>query len=196
MKRTLLILSACILVFTSGCGILAPSHPTPAPTPTVEKPTAEKPVAENPAVEKPTVEKPTPQAPVKVKVFLIALEDNGKSGKKLDTGDSLVPVLREINTPITPLRGAYEELLSLKDRNYGQSGLFNPLSNSDLKVDSISVQNGIATVNLSGQMSLGGVMDIPRVKGQLTETALQFSTVKAVEINVNGRKLDDVLSLK
>ncbi|HZW83005.1 MAG TPA: GerMN domain-containing protein [Candidatus Deferrimicrobium sp.] len=191
MKKILLILSACILVISSGCGILAPAHPTPAPTPTVEKPTAEKPTAENPGVEK-----PTPQAPVKVKVFLIALEDNGKSGKKLDTGDSLVSVLREISTPITPLRGAYEELLSLKDRNYGQSGLFNPLSTSDLKVDNISVQNGIATVNLSGQMSLGGVMDIPRVKGQLTETALQFSTIKAVIINVNGRKLDDVLSLK
>lgn len=131
-----------------------------------------------------------------IKVFLIAIEDNGKSGKKLDTGDSVVAVERVISTPETPLKGALSDLLSIKDRIYGKSGLYNSLYQSNLKVESAKIENGAATVNLSGTLRLGGVMDIPRVKAQLIETVMQFSSVKGSNIYINGKTLDEALSLK
>ncbi|QAT40134.1 GerMN domain-containing protein [Clostridium sp. JN-9] len=131
-----------------------------------------------------------------IKVFLIAIDDNGKSGKKLDTGDSVVAVERVISTPETPLKGALSDLFSIKDRIYGKSGLYNTLYKSNLKVESAKIVNGAATVNLSGTFSLGGVMDIPRVKAQLIETVMQFQSVKSAKIYINGKTLDDALSLK
>ncbi len=184
MKRLIVFVLACTLAVVTGCATLAPAHSITEPAPVAEKPKQEQPT--------PVVAKTS----TLVKVFLVALNDNGKTGKKLDSGDSLVPVIKEITNPVTPLRGSLEALLSIKQRNYGESGLYNPLCSSNLKVDNITVQNGLAVIDLSGSLSLGGVLDIPRVKGQLTETALQFSTVKAVLIRVNGKKLDDALSLK
>jgi len=70
------------------------------------------------------------------------------------------------------------------------------LYQSDLQLESISLENGIAVINLTGTMALGGVCDIPRVEAQLESTVLQFSTVQEVSIFVNGKPLKDVLSLK
>jgi hypothetical protein len=39
-------------------------------------------------------------------------------------------------------------------------------------------------------------MDSPRIKAQLEETALQFSTVTKVSVYINDKSLEDVLSLK
>jgi spore germination protein GerM len=87
-------------------------------------------------------------------------------------------------------------LFSLKDRFYGESGFYNSLYQSNLKVDSAKIENGIATIKLSGNLMLGGVMDNPRVKAQITETALQFSTIKEVRIFINDKTIDEALSLK
>lgn len=132
----------------------------------------------------------------KVEIYLIALDDNGKSGQKLATGDSLVGVEREITPTPTPLRAALDELLTLKTRDYGQSRLYNPLYQSDLKVESAAITAGKAVIRLTGQLQLSGDMDGPRVEAQIEETALQFSTVKDVEVTLNGKNLHDALSLK
>jgi hypothetical protein len=39
-------------------------------------------------------------------------------------------------------------------------------------------------------------MDNPRVKAQIEETALQFSTVKKVSVYLKDKTLDEALSLK
>jgi Sporulation and spore germination len=138
----------------------------------------------------------TPRTFTQVKVFLIALEDNGKAGSLVGCGDSVVGVERVIAPTTAPLTAGLRELLSIHDRLYGQSGLYNALYQSDLQVSKVTIVNGAATIRLTGQLLLGGECDDPRVAAQLTNTALQFSTVNSVEIFVNDIPLNDVLSGK
>jgi hypothetical protein len=131
-----------------------------------------------------------------VQIFLVALEDNGQSGKLVGCGDSAVAVQVEIPPTQGVLKASLEALLSLKDQYYGESGLYNALYQSDLKVESVSIEGEKATIYLTGTLMMGGECDTPRVEAQIIETAKQFSTVKDVAVFVNGRTLADVLSLK
>ena len=146
----------------------------------------------------PPLQEPSTQTAkeVHVKIYLIALNDNGKSGKDIGTGDSLVPVERVISTPNIPLKSAFNELLALKEPYYGQSGLYNALYRSNLKLEKATITNGKAEIYFSGTLSLGGIMDNPRVEQQLNETALQFATVQEVQIYLNNQTIKDALSLK
>jgi hypothetical protein len=131
-----------------------------------------------------------------VQIYLIALEDNGQSGQPVGCGDSAIPVT--VETPHTQevLKASMETLLSMKEQFYGESGLYNALYQSDLQMESITLENGKAVINLVGTLMLGGVCDNPRVKAQLEATALQFSTVQEVSIFINGKPLDEALSLQ
>ncbi|MBI1299238.1 LysM peptidoglycan-binding domain-containing protein [bacterium] len=126
-------------------------------------------------------------------IYLIALEDEGRSGTQIGCGDSVVPVEVEIEPTLAVLTAAMNSLLDLDERFYGESGLYNALYRSDLSVDSISLVNGVATINLSGEVSLGGVCDVPRFEAQLRQTALQYYTVDSVEITINGEPLAQVV---
>ena len=131
-----------------------------------------------------------------VQVFLIAVGDNGLTGSAVGCGDSAVPV--QVQTPPTSqvLQAALTSLLSIKDQFYGQSGLYNALYQSDLQVESITIVAGKASVYLTGTLLMGGECDTPRVRAQLEQTILQFPTVTAADIFINGKPLADVLSLK
>ncbi|MCL4295358.1 MAG: GerMN domain-containing protein [Anaerolineae bacterium] len=163
------------------------------------------PAANGPAAAPPpaTVEPlptPTPRPPgqggfTHVQIYLVALGDNGQSGQKIGCDDSLIAVEREITPTIAPLRASLNELLSLREQYDGQSGLYNALYQSDLKIDDIGLANGRATIYLSGRYTLGGVCDLPRFEAQLEATALQFSTVDQVAIFLNGQALEEALSL-
>lgn len=131
-----------------------------------------------------------------VKIFLVALDDQGESGKKIGCGDSLVAVERAIPDTTTPLRAALEELLSISDQYYGQSGLYNSLYQSQLKVESVSLENGKAIISLSGEYKLGGVCDNPRFQTQIEETASQFPSVSEVSVFINGVALETIVSGK
>lgn len=133
---------------------------------------------------------------MRVQIFLVAIDDGGKAGKKIGCGDSVVAVDRFVPVTNAPLRAALTELFSLRDRNYGQSGLYNALYQSTLKVDSASVIDAKATISLSGKVTLGGACDNPRFEAQIKETALQFSTVKSVTVYINGIPIEQVLSEK
>jgi len=174
-----------------------PAGATQAPT----KPaaTATKPAVATLAPTKPAATQAPPIATVSVKearIFMIALNDNGASGKKIGCGDSLVPVTITLPDPNAPLRGALDRLFAVRTQYYGQSGLYNALFRSDLHIVSVTITNSIAEIKLSGSLTLGGVCDAPRVQAQLEEIALQFSTVKQVNIFVNGKRLQDLLSGK
>jgi len=131
-----------------------------------------------------------------VKIYLVAIGDNGVSGTKIGCDDSLVAV--DVGIPPTSgvLRAALTELLAIDSEMYGNSGLYNALYQSDLEIADLSVINGVARIYLTGDLMLGGVCDHPRVEEQLRNIALQFSTVSSVEIFINGIPLKDVLSLK
>lgn len=167
---------------------LTPAPPTPAavaPSLTVAPKTKGK---------APTATKP-PKT-LTLKVFLITMNDNGVSGKLVGCGDSAVAANVQVPYTTGVLRAALTKLLSIKDKNYGQSGLYNVLYQSTLKISSLALQNGVATIHLTGKMTLGGECDNPRVQAELEETALQFSTVKSVSIYINNVLLQKALSLK
>ena len=138
---------------------------------------------------------PTPTAAQQtVKVFLIALEDNGQSGTLVGCGDSAIPVTVIIPSTQGVLRAALEKLLSIKQQFYGESGLYNALYQSDLQLKSVTIDQGKAIIHLTGTLMLGGVCDNPRVAAQIEQTALQFSTVNDVAVFINDTTLEEVLS--
>ena len=140
---------------------------------------------------------PVPSGGAKtVKIYLVAINDNGAGGTKIGCGDSLIPVTVSITPTVAVLRAALTKLLSIKSQFYGASGLYNSLYQSNLAIDSLVIQNGVATIRLSGTISMGGECDNPRFQAQLEQTALQFSTVKQASIFINGKPLSQVLSLK
>jgi len=144
-----------------------------------------------------TLPAPVNSVPQMVKLYMIAVDDNGQSGTKIGCGDSAIPVMVQIPATQGVLKAALEKLVSIKDQYYGQSGLYNALYQSDLQVESVSIDgNGKASVYLTGTLLMGGDCDTPRVEAQLRQTVLQFQTVTDVVIYINGKPLSDVLSLK
>jgi len=201
MKKHTWILVVVLMLAAAGCSVRidlggATATPVPSPSPLPPAPTALPTALPNPTALPPT---PT-QAPLglnSVLIYLIAPEDNGKSGMLVGCGDSAVPVSVAIEPTLGVLRAAYSELFKLYGKQYyGQSGLMNALYASNLSIESLAVENGTARVALKGSISLGGVCDTPRVEAQLRLTALQFSTVQDVFITLNGVPLKDALSLK
>jgi hypothetical protein len=137
---------------------------------------------------------PTTTTEQNVKIVLIALEDNGQSGTLVGCGDSAIP----INVTIPPtqgvLRAALEKLFTAKQQFYGESGYYNALYQSDLQVARVVIEQGRATIHLTGNITLGGTCDAPRVQAQIEQTALQFSTVSEVDVFLNDVPLEQALS--
>jgi len=203
---TVVIVIMLLALAAGGCSW----GPSPEPTEPVVEVTNPPIEATNPpetATEIP-VESLSPEAPAEspspestavmvdqVQIFLIALEDNGISGELIGCGDSVVAVDWPIEPTDAPIEAALSELLAIHDQFYGESGLYNALYQSDLSVESVSVDgSGVASVYLSGTMMLGGVCDNPRFEAQLEQTVRQFSWVQDVAIFVNGTPLDTLLS--
>lgn len=128
------------------------------------------------------------------KIYLIALEDKGASGKLIGCDDSVVPVEIMVDPGADALRAALETLLGLKDQYYGQSGLYNALYQSNLQVEKIEIEANELKVELVGTVMLGGACDNPRFGAQLTETVAQFAEGRQVKIEINDESLDEFLS--
>ena len=177
----------------------------PTPVPTARRPLIKGPqVTATPKSIPATKSTPSPASTVappkasggfdRVEIYLIALSDDGASGRRIGCGDSVVAVEREIEPTVGVLRAALDELFSLEEREYGQSGLINVLADSNLAVDRLALDGGRATIYLTGDILLAGVCDDPRFEAQIVETARQFSTVDEVEVFINGTSLDELLS--
>lgn len=129
-----------------------------------------------------------------VKVYLVALGDNGKRGKKIGCEDSLVAVTRKVKPTAAPLRAALDELLSMPKEYPEDSSLNNFWLGRNLRVKSVAVSRGTATIRITGEGPfIAGVCDEPRVISQIEETARQFPTVRRVKVFVNGRTLRDAV---
>lgn len=128
-----------------------------------------------------------------VKVYLVALNDNGKTGRKIGCDDSLVAVTRRVKATPAPLKAALQELLAARDGNHGK--LENFWRGQNLRVKSVSLRRGTAVIHITGEgPSVAGVCDQPRITAQVEETAKQFPYVKRVRVFVNGRPLAEVIS--
>jgi len=216
MKANKLLLFLALLVTACGrlevsieqtptlLAVLTPQHPTNTATAVITLPTEQvNPTATitvpslTPVLSTATQVRPSSTAVQQtVKIFLIALEDNGQSGILVGCGDSAVPVTVIIPRTQGVLKAALEKLLSIKEQYYGESGLYNALYQSDLQLKSVTIDQGKAVIHLTGTVMLGGVCDAPRVEAQIKQTALQFSTVSDVEVFINDIPLEEVLSQK
>jgi hypothetical protein len=214
MKRRLL-MGCMMVVGTIGilaCNAAGTATVTPVPTvtstnlpepttaPTIIEPTA-APATKAPTLSSPTTAPatlaPTSAGVDRIKIYLVAMDDKGISGDMIGCEDSIIPVDRQIARTQAPLRAALEELLTLTDQFYGESGLYNALYNSHLTVDDVTIDaNGKAMVYLEGTLLSAGTCDDPRIIAQLTYTARQFSTVKDAAIYVNGTLVQELLSTK
>ena len=131
-----------------------------------------------------------------VKIFLVALDDDGKSGKAIGCGDSLVMVERKVIASRLDPSAEYhalKELFSIKNQKDPISGLYNALYQSNLTYISGSVGEK-AVIYLSGTYALGGTCDTARFEAQLKETILQNTGAKKVEIFINDKPLEKILS--
>ena len=119
----------------------------------------------------------------------LALLDTTGSGTGKPRGcDTITLVTRTIPATTTPLTAAMQALFAEKEGTQPSSQYnFIARTKSTLKFDHASVQSGTASIYLTGSLSgLAGVCDDPRAQAQIEETALQFPTVKNVQIYLNN----------
>ncbi|HEX8293160.1 MAG TPA: GerMN domain-containing protein [Pyrinomonadaceae bacterium] len=134
---------------------------------------------------------PTPTGR-EVKVFLVALDDRGRRGRRIGCDDSLVPVTRNVIAAGAPLKAAVEELLALP-REY-EGGLRNFWAGENLRVQSAVIAGGVATIRILGTLPVAGVCDQPRIEEQINATARQFRGVRSVRVFLNGQRLARAIS--
>lgn len=128
-----------------------------------------------------------------IKIYLVALDDNGKTGKKIGCGDSLVPVTHTIEKTAAPLTAAIRELLATPQHPEESSKLENFWKGNNLKVKTASIRNHTATIHISGEVFVAGVCDEPRIKSQIEATAKQFPAVKYVKVFIGNRPLAEAI---
>lgn len=128
-----------------------------------------------------------------IKIYLVAVGDNGKTGKKIGCEDSLVAVTRKIKKTPAPLAAAIRELLATPQHPDGAPNLENFWKGRNLKVKSVVISNRTASIYLTGEVFVAGVCDEPRIESQIQETALQFPTVKKVKVFIGKRTLADAI---
>ncbi|HEX7313911.1 MAG TPA: GerMN domain-containing protein [Pyrinomonadaceae bacterium] len=131
-----------------------------------------------------------PSSGREVKVFLVALDDKGRRGRRIGCDDSLVPVTRNVAAAGTPLKAAVEELLSIP-REY--EGLGNYWAGEGLRVQSATIASGVATIRIRGTLPVAGVCDEPRIEEQIKATARQFRGVRSVRVFLNGQRLSNAI---
>jgi hypothetical protein len=176
----------------------SPASTPAAPTTPPAAPPSSAP-AGPPATQEPTQEPAPPGLPEQVApltIYYVAVGDNGVSGPKIGCGDSLVATTTapvRFTDQVGPSVGT---LLANKSRDVGLSGLINVLYQSNLTYLGGELNGSTITIWLSGQFMLGGVCDIPRAKAQLEYTAMAASGATSAQVFVNGRPIDEVLSLK
>jgi spore germination protein GerM len=98
------------------------------------------------------------------------------------------PVEREIPRTDAPARAALDELLAGPtpvEQTEGYSTSLNP----GVTIRSLTIREGLATVDFDEQLGyqVGGSCRVSAIRAQITETLMQFSTVKNVVISINGR---------
>jgi hypothetical protein len=138
------------------------------------------------------IKEPRPvQKTSKIKVYLVAVDDKGKSGRKIGCDDSLVAVTRTIKATSPTLKAAMEELVAISGDDDKKLG--NYVFGPELKVESVSISKGTATIRFSGHISVAGICDEPRITEQIMATAKQFPNVKRVKVFVGKETLANAI---
>lgn len=134
-----------------------------------------------------------------LKLAYIAIGDDGQRGPAIGCGDSVI--FETVSQPIIGstvadrVSAAVKRLLIDRRAILNAPAERNALVNSKLMLDTVTVADGTTTVALSGQFQLDGECDNPRVQAQLEQT-VKNNGADQIHIQVNGRPLNEVLSLK
>lgn len=184
---------------TATASPTAAASPSVPPTTTATAPPSAVPPSSAP-VSPPATQEPTspglPEQVAPLTIYYVAIDDNGISGPRIGCGDSLVATTTapvRFTDQVGPSVGT---LLANKSRDVGLSGLVNVLYQSNLTYVGGQLDGSTITIYLTGQFMLGGVCDIPRAKAQLEYTAMAAAGATSAQVFVNGRPIDEVLSLK
>ncbi|MDR7359182.1 hypothetical protein [Paeniglutamicibacter sulfureus] len=154
------------------------------------------PPAETPAPESPSATALPETTTSSLTIFYVAVSDQGKAGPMIGCGDSIVATETGPVIYASQVEAAMSGLLENKEIELGQSGLMNALAGSDLYYVSSTVSEGIVTVELTGELSSGGICDDPRIIAQLTHTAMVAAGTEEARILIDGVDIGESLSLK
>jgi hypothetical protein len=103
-------------------------------------------------------------------------------------GDEIVWVMKDVDQTRTPLTDSITLLLE-DNKDYGfMPGNF-MAKQSELSLDNVVIEDAVAKISLNGEFTVDEECDAPRQFIQLEEVALQYSTVNAVQIFLNGELL-------
>ncbi len=171
--RRVVILGIILLLLVAGIWYAAKRGTKVSLTPVAEAPVATGTTAGTPQIK-------------------IALLDYTATKPGITRGcDHVVLVNRTVATTTTPLDTALKTLFALNAQTVDSLDNFLPKTKATLAYDHVTLSGGIAKVYLNGSLSgLAGVCDDPRAKIQIEETALQFETVKKVELYLNGNETE------
>jgi hypothetical protein len=116
------------------------------------------------------------------------------SNNKLDpeiSCNKVFAVGRQVPQTTAVARAALEQLLSGPTSAEKDSGFFTSINNG-VKIQSLTIENGIAKVDFDEQLEkgVGGSCKVSAIRAQITETLKQFSSVTSVIISINGRTED------
>lgn len=127
-----------------------------------------------------------------VKLALLDYDGIGPESDGPSRGcDRVVMVDEQIQPTAAPLTAALSRLFAIDSEEYKDWNHFIAKTNDTLSFERATVENGTASIYLSGQLSgLAGVCDNPRAKIQIEETALQFPTVDDVVIYLNEERTE------
>lgn len=123
---------------------------------------------------------------MKVKVFF--------SNNKLDpeiSCNQVFPVEREVSKTPAVAKAALLELLAGIKPEEQKAGFFTSL-NPNIKIQSLSIENGVAKVDFDKQLeaNIGGSCRVSAIRAQIVATLKQFSSVEEVIISIDGRSED------
>jgi hypothetical protein len=135
-----------------------------------------------------------------IKLYFIELGTKDLKAYRIGCGDAVIGVDAKY-APVKDEKAAetaLKMLFAVKNETYGDDKLFNSLYQSNLKVESLTVdKNKKATLKLSGSFNISGVCDTPRFEEQIRQTVLQFKDLYSdVEIFLNDKPLSVYLSGK
>lgn len=105
--------------------------------------------------------------------------------------EKVSPIDRRIQKTQAVAKAALTELLKGPTITEEKQGFITNL-NSGVKINSLTVENGVAKLDFNEQLEyqVGGSCRVVAIQAQITETLKQFPTVDNVIISINGRTED------
>ena len=113
-----------------------------------------------------------------------------KTGVTGSTCSVVFSVDRTVPKTDAVARAALEELLKGPTDSEKSAGFYSNI-NPGVKINSLTITNGVARVDFSKEMeTTGGSCKVTEIRSEINFTLKQFPTVKSVIISINGRTED------